>query len=384
MTNRKIRILAAVATLTVVLAFTEARAQTTSVFSVGLNAPVKIIITPLGNLLVAENGFVANAGRVSVIDKFGNRKTVLDGLPAGISAEGGEISGPSGLELQGRTLFVVIGEGDGTLLGPIPGTLIPNPNPSSPILSSVLSVHFSASVEKEPNGFSLTLADHATLAGGGVVTLTNANGEKITVELITDFPNYVPDPLPFFPDNVQHSNPFGIASAGKYLYVVDGGQNSVKRVNAQSGGVQTLVTFPPRPNPLPFGPPVIDAVPDSIRVVGDQLLVPLLTGFPFVPGLSEIKSVDRTTGDYTTLIGGRSSAIDVVPGKKASGFYVLEFSTDFLANAPGQLLFFNSTAAVPTVVAGALITPTNVARDRKSGALFVTELATGRVMRVDP
>ena len=126
--------------LVCILTTASANAQVTSVFATGLQGPSKIVITPWGNLLVAESGGAPNTGRVSIVDQFGTRRTLIEGLPSGISAEGGGPSGPQGLDLRGRTLFVAIGEGDGTLAGPIPGTEVPNSNPSSPILSSVLAI----------------------------------------------------------------------------------------------------------------------------------------------------------------------------------------------------------------------------------------------------
>ena len=370
--------------LALALSFTTVKAQTTSVFTGGLSLPAKIMLTPGGNLLVTETVGVPNRGRISIIDPYGNRRTLIDGLPSGIS-DVGDPSGPSGLDLRGRTLFVTIGSGDGTIAGAIPGTELPNPNPSSPILSSVLAIHFSADVEKTTQGFSLTLADHNTLAQGGVVKLNNGAGDKITVELLADFPNYIADPLPFYPPNVRHSNPFALAAVGKDVYVADGGMNSVVKVNIASGNTQTVTIFPPRPNPLPFGPPVIEAVPDGIRIINGQLLVTLLTGFPFVPGLSEVRNVDVATGTSATFIGGRSSAIDVVEGKSkgtSTEYYVLEFSTNFLAGAPGQLLLFKSPTAAPTVVASGLISPSGMARDPVSGDIYIAEIFTGRIMRV--
>ncbi|HUQ34579.1 MAG TPA: ScyD/ScyE family protein [Pyrinomonadaceae bacterium] len=383
MMSKKSYIPASVIALVLVLAFAEAKAQTASVFTTGLSQPAKIMLTPEGNLLVTETLGPPNSGRVSIIDHFGNRRTLIDGLPSGISAEGP--SGPSGLDMRGRTLFVSIGEGNGTLPGPIPGTELPNPNPSSPLLSSVLAIQFSAAVEKSTQGLSLTYADQLNLAAGGDVTLGNGAGDKITIELVADFPNSVAAPLPFFAPNVRHSNPFALCVAGKDLYVADGGMNSVIKVNIATGNTQTITTFPPKPNPLPFGPPVIEAVPDGIQIVDGQLLVTLLTGFPFVPGLSEVRRVDVATGSSTTFINSRSSAIDVVGGKSkgaAQQYYVLEFSTDFLANAPGQLLSFQSQASAPTVVAGGLITPSGMARDSVSGDIYIAEIFTGRIIKV--
>src|SRR5437762_31884 len=54
-----------------------------STFATGLVAPSKIIQTPRGNFIVAEAGpQVVNHGRVSIVDRQGNRRTLLDGLPS--------------------------------------------------------------------------------------------------------------------------------------------------------------------------------------------------------------------------------------------------------------------------------------------------------------
>ena len=58
-----------------------AQTATTTVFATGRRAPTKIITTPKGNLLVAEAGSGPNTGRVSIIDRNGNRRTLVDGLP---------------------------------------------------------------------------------------------------------------------------------------------------------------------------------------------------------------------------------------------------------------------------------------------------------------
>jgi hypothetical protein len=123
-------------------------------------------------------------------------------------------------------------------------------------------------------------------------------------------------------------------------------------------------------------------VPGGARLINGRLLVPLLTGFPFVSGLSEVRSVDVPNGTSQTYIGGRTSAIDIVGGKSKNASYVLEFSTDLLANTPGQLLYFSSPTAAPTVVAGGLISPSGMTYDAASGDIYVAEIFTGRILRV--
>jgi hypothetical protein len=351
----------------------------------GLQLPGKIIQTEKNNFLVAETGTGApNSGRISIVDEHGNRRTLLDGLPSGIN-EIGEPSGPGGLYLQGRTLYIVNGEGDATLAGPIPGTELPNPSPSSPILSSVLALHFSAEAEKQTSGFTLTFADHQALKNGEQLELSNGKGDKITLELIADFPDYAPDPLPFFPPNVRHANPYGVAKIGDDLFVNDGGQNSVLKVDIHSGAFSTLTTFPSIPNPaFPFGGPFIEAVPDSIRESDGQLLVTLLRGFPFLPGNAAVMKVDPSTGSATTLITGLTSAIDVlrVKAKGETSYLTLEISTNLLANDPGRLQRFVSPAGSGVVISNCLISPSSMVMDQKTGTLYVTEIFTGRLIQI--
>ena len=114
----------------------------------GLKAPMKISLTPGGNLLVCEAGTGPNTGRLSLVKRDGTRITVLDGLPSGLSAVGENApSGPSGIEQLGDAWYLSIGAGDESLPGAAPGLEIANPNPSSPILSSVLRLRFSASID---------------------------------------------------------------------------------------------------------------------------------------------------------------------------------------------------------------------------------------------
>lgn len=384
-----------------------ARAQSVSVFTGGLKGPTKVVITNKGNLLVTESGDGPNAGRLSVIDRqTRQRRTILDGLPAGPSTEGA-VSGPSGLAVQGRTVYVAIGAGDGVLAGPAPGTEKANPNPSSPLLSSLLAVRVPANVEETTSGFALTPADHAALKGGARLTLSNGAGDKLTVELVADFPDYTPEPRPDFADNVRASNPFGVAADGNLLYVVDASQNSVLVVGAESGAYRTLTDIKQYQNPLPFGPPFIDPVPNSVRVFGDRLLVTTLTGFPFPAGVAQVLQVGLLGDGYSPLINGLTAGIDVLPvrvppaeqgpplaAKKGGGdeqrvtnfeqahFFVLSISDNLSQGAPGRLLYYDSATAAPVTLAAPLVGPTCVARDPKSGDLFITSIFTGLVYRV--
>ena len=264
---------------------------------VGPEGPHGITLSKQDNLIVSEKGTpTPNTGRISIVSLSGTRRTLLDGLPSGASAEGeGDPSGPAGLFLRGRTLYLAIGVGDAVLNGANPGTEIPNPNPSSPLLSSILAIEFSVDVEAMTTGFTLTSANQQTLASGQAVTLSHGGGQTITIRLIANFPNYTPDPRPDFPANVRNSNPFALVAVGNQLYVTDGGQNTLRQVDLTSGEFSTLATFPPIPNPTPIGAPVID-VPTGIVYSDGKLLVTLFRGFPFLVSSSVVEQVDPVTG----------------------------------------------------------------------------------------
>jgi hypothetical protein len=228
--------------------------------------------------------------------------------------------------MRGRTLYVAIGLGDAVLSGPLPASFVPNPNPSSALFSSVISIHFSAESERNTNGFTLSFSDQTTLKNGATVDLDNGGGDKMSIKLVADFPDYVPEPRPGLPNGVRQSNPFGLAIHGAQLYVPDASANTVRAVDIKTGTFSILTTFGPLPNNRGFGPPVVEAVPDSVQLRGKQLLVTLLTGFPFPIGNSQVRAVDIETGTNTPFITGLTSAIDSLPDGDG-GFLTLEFST---------------------------------------------------------
>jgi hypothetical protein len=347
-----------------------------------------IVQSGLGNLIIAETGTPApNSGRISIVDLAGNRRTLVEALPSGI-ADVGDPLGPMGLFMRGRTLYVIIGDGDVAIGGPVPGTALPNPNPvSSPLFSSVLALHFSASVERDTEGLTLTLADQQALANGQKVVISNGAGDKIAIELIADFPNYIAFPLPALPENVQLSNPFDLVAVDDQLYVTDGGRNHVWQIDIPTGSISVLADLPNIPNPLyPIvGGPFSQAVPTGIRYSDGQLLVTLFRGVPFAPGTSVVEQIDPLTGAHAPLITGLKTAIDVlaIPSGGASEYLVVQnASVGPFFGGPGLLLHFAAPDGPPTILADCLDRPTSMTLDAKTGTVYVTELNTGRLVAV--
>ena len=377
-----------------------ARAELTGTpFVAGLKTPIKIVLTRGGNLLVSEGGnppptFVAHHGRISLVDRGGARRTLIDRLPAGLDLDDGGSSGPSGLWVADRfTLYVAIGIGDVTKRNAARGE-VPNPaGLSSALFSSLWRIRFSQEIDDVTDGFTLDPATHyGELADGGEVRLENASGERARIRVLADFRDIYPGTPP---NPVSASNPFGLLLLGDRLYLPDAGQNSLVRIDRETGRIRTIVHFPPVPNTLfPIGPRFSQPVPNSIRKLSDgSALVTLLSGFPFGPGAASVQRVDVSHRTTAPFISGLTMAIDVLPLGHAWGpFLVLEYASRFDLPGPGgpggfmppgRLLRFKSRTSAPEVLSSALVGPTSMAFDDCTGELFVTEHQTGKIIRFE-
>ena len=69
-------------------------ADSCDVITSGLRAPIGSVLTRQGNLLISETGIlnVPASGRISIVSPDGTRRTLLDGLPQGTNAAGGDAS----------------------------------------------------------------------------------------------------------------------------------------------------------------------------------------------------------------------------------------------------------------------------------------------------
>ena len=102
---------------------------------------------------------------------------------------------------------------------------------------------------------------------------------------------------------IAHSNPFALVVVADQLYVTDGGENKIWRIDLSTGSFQTLTGFPDVSNP--------DAVPTGITYSQGGLLVTLFRGFPFAPGTSVVERIDPLTGSHQEFITGLTTAIDI-------------------------------------------------------------------------
>jgi hypothetical protein len=353
----------------------------------GLERPLGITQSNRRNLLISEiSAGAPNLGRISIVDPSGNRRTLLDGLPSAINAVN-ERNGPAGMFMRERTLFLLIGEGNAALPGPVPGSAIPNPNgPSSPLFSSLLAIHFSAHVESTTEGLTLTLSDHEAVARGEKVTVSNEAGDRLAIKLIADFLNFTPNPLPTVPDNVRLSNPFDVVIADNQAYVTDASQNLVWQVDLSTGLFSVLTAFPTIPNPLfpGVGGPLMEAVPTGIHYLDHRLLVTLFRGAPFAPGASSVEQIEPVTGDHAPFVTGLKTAIKVLPirGIHGTDYLVLQHaSVGPFFGSPGLLLRFPASGGPPSIIANCLNRPTSMTFDDKDETVYVTDY-TGHLLAI--
>jgi hypothetical protein len=266
---------------------------------------------------------------------------------------------------------------------PEPGTSIPNPTgPSSPIFASILEFRFSTDPESIFGTFRMTPQHQQVLTDGGEVEINDGTGATAHISILARFPNTEASATAIY----EFSSPWGLALSedGRNLYVADASMNAVARVDTATERWRRVTRFAPVPNPTPVGPPLLDAVPTSVRIYGNQLLVSFLTGFPFVPGNARVLAVNPELGTAEPFIFGLTSATDVLWRRRADGssqFLVLEFSQNQSAQSPppGRLLRFDSPQA--QVAAAGLITPVSMAFDETTQDLFILELR-GQILRL--
>lgn len=367
--------------------------QQSSVLVTGLNLPYKLVLTEAGNLLVSEGGTGPNTGRISLVTRSGARTSLIEGMPSGQSNPDLTLIGPTGLALRGRTLYIAMSEGDSLRGGATPGSLILNPaGVSSPLFHSVLRARFDADVDSVRETFTLTKEHQQTIADGTAVTLENGSRQHVMIDRFATFPVVTPDPNIVY----RHSDPFALAvgparPAGSpadgpaALYLVDSGQNSIVRIDSDSGHSRVVARFPPTPNPTKIGPPMVDAVPTGAVVVGSQILVSMLSGFPFVPGQARVMAVNLPSGRIDPWINLLTSATDIAVRVTPAGEYqylVLGFSDNMTATppAPGRLMLY--TTPVGQVLVNNLAAPTGIAVDQATGEVFIAEFGAGRISKV--
>ena len=354
-------------------------------FAEGLQFPQRLIFTPQGNLLASEGGTpVPNTGRISIVNRQGMRRSLVEGLPA---APGHNIPafGPVGLALDGRTLYVALGDGDVEVGPPF---AVNTDGESSPIFHSVLRIDFSAAVDTIQSSFQMTYGDHWVLSDGYVVELRNASGDRATVRTLAEF-------RPFWrnilggPGRYRPSNPFGVwlDGAKDSLYVADASAETILKVDTVTGRSRVLTRFQPLERTTAAGPSFVDHVPTAVCPAGESLLVSFLSSSPFPAGESSVKMWKPSDGTWSrpaALVTGLTMTTDMVclrgGSEGAPRVATVEYSTTTDRTVPsGRVQLIEGSQK--TVLLENVLLPTSAAQDPMSGDLFVATLS-GLIVRV--
>jgi hypothetical protein len=224
-------------------------------------------------------------------------------------------------------------------------------------------------------------------AGAGIGTLVRLPLTGGSVQTIADLVAYEGAQNP--DGGVLDSNPFKLLlnPAGGFV-VADAGANAVLGVT-ETGAISTLTALPPRPNPLPFGPPVFQSVPTGVAFGPDgATYVGELTGFPFPPGAANVYRLDSMTGERSIAHAGFTNIVDLT-FDPSGNLYVLQISTNGLASpmGPGQgaLIKVDAGTGMRTTIASqGLSFPTGLAIGA-DGSLYVSmgsAAGTGQVLRL--
>jgi len=221
--------------------------------------------------------------------------------------------------------------------------------------------------------------------------LSNGKGDKLQVDLVVNFPDSVSEPTQANANNVRNSNPFGVLPVDDYLYVTNGGLNLLYKVNLDTGSYAELAVFSPIANTNtipPIGPPSVEAVPTGLAYSDGQVLVSLLSGGPFIPGLSRVKTVDPVTGAQSDFLTGLRTSIDVLPVVDDGDTDYLTLQNNFAPAPPwppsgASVRRFEEAGSSSVEVNGCMLyRPTSMSIDPKTGLLYATELLKGTVVKV--
>jgi len=186
---------------------------------------------------------------------------------------------------------------------------------------------------------------------------------------------------------VVNSNPYSIALDKKgNWYVTDAGSNMVIQITKKRKH-SVFAKFPQLENPLPFGPPMIDAVPTKI-VPGSRgnFFIATLTGFPFPDTTARIYKLDRL-GRLTTHASGLSRLTDIHYDVSSQEIHALEFGQFSLQPSPGwqpntaKISKVSKDGKTITTVVEKLSRSGGITID-KWGSLYLTDLDNGKLLKM--
>lgn len=245
-----------------------------------VNGLIGVEVDSLGKLWLTEYGSGNDDGKITILDPAtGGQTTFMTGLPSALNPLTGEIAGAfRTYHLPDGQLAIMVGEGP------------------------------------HEDAEALLFVDQSDFSPGTPLTL----GDVIQTIKFGDFVHG---------QGFLQSDPYNLAWASNGdMYVTDAGANIVLKWDHATWDLSTVASLPGIPNPLPFGPPVSDAVPTDIlpKPDGSGYYVCQLTGFPFVEGAATIFNLDNS-GNLTPWQTGFTCLTDMGYDPVDSNLCVLQF-----------------------------------------------------------
>ncbi len=332
----------------------------------GLNQPRGLAFDVLGGLWFTEAGTggtdvcipfmgqencFGNTSKVSAIE-LGQRFTVANTLASLSTPQQDQSDGANGITFADGVPYVVIGNG-----GPQSATSLLG------ALSSQTGVVLAPGIANGKLGFDT------------VASLANF-----------EYANYPHNADPAGKPDAE-SNPFGITSIGRNVYVADGAGQTVTEV--APGGIVSLVGIMPNQE---INEPSItsgaskttheNSVPTGIMPApdGNGVLAADYSGFPYLPGSSRIFRFQKGQAP-TVFASGFTNIIGVSPAPDG-GLYALQMYTNgsLSGDQSGSVVHVNAAGKQDKIVAcQGLIAPTGITTG-KNGSIYVSNygLVTGQ------
>ncbi len=293
-----------------------------------------------GNLWVTENGTGNDDGQITIIDPAGNKTLFMTGLPSTYIQAAGEIVGSyRTYQRPDNKVLIVVGEG------------------------------------AHERSETLLLVDKSDFTPGTPLTLAN-------VEQVIDHGEFVHG-LGF-----PQSNPFNVTwDADGNIYTADAGANSIVKWDRNTGAFSLVATLERFPNPLPFGPPMVDPVPTKVLAKPDGTFhISQLTGFPFLQGAANVYNLDAA-GNVSVHASGFTCLTDMAFDPTDGNLCVLQFGV--FGQVDSTLNFILGTPAVikimpdgsrDTLARGMGGLSSSFTFDA-AGNVYVTDLVFGQVLK---
>ena len=306
-----------------------------------MNSPFGVYVDQAANSWVTETGTGNNDGRILLVRPNGRKDEIVVGLPSRLDNRGEVLGAWHTLPISKHEIAVVIGEGPAPMFGRI----------------------LVFSLRKFQPGIDEPYSIDEAIESVDVSTFVKAQA------------------------GVVNSNPYSIALDKKgNWYVTDAGSNMVIQITKKRKH-SVFAKFPQLENPLPFGPPMIDAVPTKI-VPGSRgnFFIATLTGFPFPDTTARIYKLDRL-GRLTTHASGLSRLTDIHYDVSSQEIHALEFGQFSLQPSPGwqpntaKISKVSKDGKTITTVVEKLSRSGGITID-KWGSLYLTDLDNGKLLKM--